>query len=414
MPIIDFDSDCWADPWFQGLEPIPKLLFIYLWTNDHRNIAGLYTISEKTIAFETGIEQTKIGDLLRGLFPKVQYDFDNSICWVVKHARRQFLRSNNIAPKQRMGIRRYALKLKWHPFFLDFVRVYPEIFPPEELEDFLKSSFKNEDDFSLTRRQIIWIRDNGKCQYCKKEVINDNDLEIDHIIPISRNGLDRYDNLVLACKSCNQKKYDRSPEEAGLFHPKAYFFNKFESIQKLIDSEFLKKQFIVIFGEETLSKGLKGFERVSNSWGKGGGKGKDLEKGGVGEKTSFQQLFGKFWSGYPKKRNKGEAEKAFKKVSPDEQLVDRMLTAIERAKKSAEWLKENGQFIPYPATWLNAKGWEDEFEVKTFSERKWVDPCPNCDLFKENKCTIGQKPSKTSIPPCPFKVIHRGKNEPIS
>jgi len=32
------------------------------------------------------------------------------------------------------------------------------------------------------------------------------------------------------------------------------------------------------------------------------------------------------------------------------------------AKKSPEWTKDNGKYIPYPATWLNAKGWEDELD----------------------------------------------------
>ena len=76
-----------------------------------------------------------------------------------------------------------------------------------------------------------------------------------------------------------------------------------------------------------------------------------------------EQLFDQFWAQYPKKRSKGQAEKAWVKIQPqpDEQLVDRMIAAIERAKKSEEWRKENGRYIPYPATWLNAKGWEDEF-----------------------------------------------------
>jgi hypothetical protein len=71
-------------------------------------------------------------------------------------------------------------------------------------------------------------------------------------------------------------------------------------------------------------------------------------------------LFQKFWSAYPKKRSKGQAEKAFNSINPDEQLVDKMLSTIERAKKSVDWMKEKGKFIPHPATWLNAKGWEDE------------------------------------------------------
>jgi len=77
-------------------------------------------------------------------------------------------------------------------------------------------------------------------------------------------------------------------------------------------------------------------------------------------KKEMQNNFELFWKAYPKKRSKGQAEKTFEKVAPDEQLFAAIMTAIEQAKKSEQWLKANGQYIPYPATWLNAKGWEDE------------------------------------------------------
>lgn len=69
--------------------------------------------------------------------------------------------------------------------------------------------------------------------------------------------------------------------------------------------------------------------------------------------------FSRFWDAYPKKKSKGKAELAFKTIKPNEQLLETMLQAIERAKTSFEWLKEGGQFIPHPASWLRAKGWED-------------------------------------------------------
>ena len=72
-----------------------------------------------------------------------------------------------------------------------------------------------------------------------------------------------------------------------------------------------------------------------------------------------EQLFDEFWEKYPKKRSKGRAERAWVKIKPDEQLFKAILDGLERAKKSRDWLKNEGQFIPYPATWLNAKGWED-------------------------------------------------------
>lgn len=77
--------------------------------------------------------------------------------------------------------------------------------------------------------------------------------------------------------------------------------------------------------------------------------------------------FGKFWALYPRKKSKGKAESSWAKLKPTEQLQDRIFDALERAKTSADWLKEGGQFIPYPASWLNAKGWEDESSPPTLT-----------------------------------------------
>ena len=73
-------------------------------------------------------------------------------------------------------------------------------------------------------------------------------------------------------------------------------------------------------------------------------------------------LFEQFWAVYPKKRSKGQARKAWDKLNPDEQLLTRILDAVERAKTSGDWAKDGGKFIPYPATWLNAEGWLDEVQ----------------------------------------------------
>jgi hypothetical protein len=66
--------------------------------------------------------------------------------------------------------------------------------------------------------------------------------------------------------------------------------------------------------------------------------------------------FAEFWSAYPKKVAKGDAEKAWKKHKPD---IAACLAALAIAKTSPDWTKDGGQFIPYPATWLNGKRWED-------------------------------------------------------
>jgi len=78
---------------------------------------------------------------------------------------------------------------------------------------------------------------------------------------------------------------------------------------------------------------------------------------------SQESDFERFWSAYPRKRNKGAASKAWKVLKPVDALVTEILHALEVARTSDDWRREGGRFIPYPASWLNAHGWEDEHEV---------------------------------------------------
>lgn len=86
-------------------------------------------------------------------------------------------------------------------------------------------------------------------------------------------------------------------------------------------------------------------------------------------KENNNLLFVQFWDVYPKKKGKQSAEKAFQKIAPDEALFKIMLDAIEEQKKSAEWQKDNGQYIPHPATWLNGRRWEDEINVEVCKQQ---------------------------------------------
>jgi len=67
--------------------------------------------------------------------------------------------------------------------------------------------------------------------------------------------------------------------------------------------------------------------------------------------------FDRFWDSYPKRKNRGQAERAWAKQRPP---IDVVLSALEVQRQSRDWVKDGGQYIPYPATWLNAKGWLDE------------------------------------------------------
>ena len=82
--------------------------------------------------------------------------------------------------------------------------------------------------------------------------------------------------------------------------------------------------------------------------------------------------FEQFWKAYPKKVSKQKCIKWFEKNKPNEQLLKTMLEQLERFKNTKEWQKDNGQFIPYPDTWLRNKRWEDEFETEQESEEAMI------------------------------------------
>lgn len=77
------------------------------------------------------------------------------------------------------------------------------------LSRFLKMPFKK---IELSRKNIL-KRDGFRCQYCGHKA---TDLTIDHIIPKSRGGTDNWENLVAACHKCNNRKGNRTPEEANM------------------------------------------------------------------------------------------------------------------------------------------------------------------------------------------------------
>lgn len=70
------------------------------------------------------------------------------------------------------------------------------------------------------------------------------------------------------------------------------------------------------------------------------------------------EAFERFWAVYPKKVGKQAAFKAFQRIKGVS--VETMVKAVEYQRSTAQWQKDNGRFIPNPATWLNQGRWEDE------------------------------------------------------
>lgn len=84
-------------------------------------------------------------------------------------------------------------------------------------------------------------------------------------------------------------------------------------------------------------------------------------------------LFDRFWSEYPRKKSKGDAEKAWRQMNGDDN-ADAILRGVAVAKRSREWLKDNGDFISYPATWLRGMCWLDQPTTAPASAARGIRP----------------------------------------
>ena len=74
--------------------------------------------------------------------------------------------------------------------------------------------FKHSGKVSLSKQNLL-IRDQHACQYCGKD-LRPHTVTVDHILPVSRGGKRIWKNVVAACKPCNGKKGNRTPQEAHM------------------------------------------------------------------------------------------------------------------------------------------------------------------------------------------------------
>lgn len=124
---------------------------------------------------------------------------------------------------------------------------------------------------------------------------------------------------------------------------------------------------------ETARKGT--VERSDEACGRVGGQDIGSDSRGVydaldtrAEAAWIPERFAVFWERYPRRIGKASAQKAFAKLIKKQKDVERFmkttLSSLEWWKRQNSWVKDNGRFIPYPATWLNGGHWEDITENK--------------------------------------------------
>ena len=110
--------------------------------------------------------------------------------------------------------------------------------------------------------------------------------------------------------------------------------------------------------------------------------------------------FEDFWKTYPKKKSKGAAFRWWKKNKPTMELRILIREKLLLLRDSPDWKKQNGQFIPHPATWLNNDGWEDDVgsiqnqEVKKIALFPIGGNCCKCKLPAVYKSTAGAYDAK--------------------
>jgi len=111
-------SRMWSDDWFSELKPEFKLLFFYLFTNERASVSGLYELSLRVIAFETGLEKQVIleGFAAFELANKVYYDEKRSVVFVRNMLKYQSSSSPKVAKRIEADLKSVpecALKDKW-------------------------------------------------------------------------------------------------------------------------------------------------------------------------------------------------------------------------------------------------------------------------------------------------------------
>ena len=143
MPERGFATETWdSDEWFQELPRDQRYLFIYLWTNNHCNQAGLYHITLTTISFEAKFPKEELPELLNSLTPKVIWYPNESLIWVKNFIKRQsksskFLAAaaksltsihNNGAIKELLdyNLQRYSISIPYQ-YYMDRVSILTRV-----------------------------------------------------------------------------------------------------------------------------------------------------------------------------------------------------------------------------------------------------------------------------------------------
>ena len=97
----------------------------------------------------------------------------------------------------------------------------------------------------------------------------------------------------------------------------------------------------------------------------------------VVEETAAAVSFDDFWRVYPRRVARKDAMKAWARIKAAE--YPKILGAVVRARCTDQWQRDDGRFIPYPASYLRGERWTDELEVEIEVDQR-ITSCSRPDL----------------------------------
>jgi hypothetical protein len=164
--------------------------------------SGLWTVADREGRFEWRPRRLKLE-----ILPFLDYDLGVTLDLLDEHG----------------YLIRYEVEGRTYGFIKNWSRhqLVPRDEPQSEIpspEGLITPYFR---PVTQTQRFNIYQSDSHTCQYCGTGLHNNpRAMCLDHVIPYSKGGTNRPENLVTACKKCNAKKATKTPEEAGMPWPK--------------------------------------------------------------------------------------------------------------------------------------------------------------------------------------------------
>lgn len=187
----------------------------------------------------------------------------------------------------------------------------------------------------LQKNLIILVADNSK--HRKPNIYKTNLKMLDFLT--SEESSQVKNNTSEESSQALVKKVHKTSEESSLNNKKKININKNIYAQSQIDADTTLSKSV----DDDTSKQKKSPSNKKND-------------------EIYIQRFDKFWEIYPKKKDKAKARQKWLKLKPDDELFNKIITAVKEQAQSDQWQKDDGQYIPYPSTWLNGERWNDEIK----------------------------------------------------